>query len=446
MDSNLYEKLTTIHQTLPDVPNEDRQTQINAAWIIVASLLKQPEDAGQLLCRQLLADYMRLPLPRPSKLHSAILGAAIKVARTFPEFRFIPFLALWDLHNLRPEDYNPRYTGEDTRNTIPPLAERIGKAFLMARLLRPDDQLPPEHETAVARLLEAYGFLPVQRMLVTRIQQTKSNEGRRFTFVTLTSPEGIEVECTSHQLGINPLHPLPDGRRHYVNEGQVYDVALRLKKQNAASETGTAPAPVTILAAYLSPLRIHDLVAPAQPQAAPTAGKTFTTAVGYIEHIDAEHKHMHIYDALSRHFVAPLMRFSRETEGQFVRFVPIVPRASNFKTAIILGSATAAESAREGLVRNLRVAAISTDRHYATWALADPSRPITEQLSDFQLAKGVASPTFTQGTIDLARITPPQASIVANAHAAGTPFAAIVFLRRGSDKKKYPYVLPIVLR
>lgn len=470
MERSLNDNLTAIHEVLNEEVPSDTQTQINAAWLIVASLLKEPEAVGQRLCRQLLADYLRLPLPRPSNLHSAILGAAVKVARIFPEFRFIPFVAMWDLHNLRPEDYKHKLIDADHHEMIPPLVERVAKACTLARLLRPDDVMPPDHHAAMNRLLEAYGFLPVKHMIVTRIQETTNKEGRKFTFVTLSSPDGFEIERISHDLRPHPLRPLPEGRRHFVNVGQVYDVALRMKKtpdgtsasadkgayasaatpgatdlapsllytENAPGDQPNASTPpddgiaassLTFLAAYLSPL-------PAQAY--------FPTAVGYIEHIDTQHKHMHVYDGSSRHLVASVLRFSREREGQLVRFVPIIPAKSTFKRAIITGTALTQEAAAEGLVREIRITAINREKGYASWSLTDPSRPITERLSPLQLSKGETSPIFTQGYLSFSKLPAGAPAIVERALLAAQPLQAIVFLQRGSDKTKRPVVARIL--
>ncbi|MDE6085047.1 MAG: hypothetical protein K2G40_01420, partial [Muribaculaceae bacterium] len=58
--------------------------------------------------RRLLAEYLSLPLPRPSRLHSLIMRQAVRLARKFPDFRFGHFVGMWNPAHMRPEDiYDP---------------------------------------------------------------------------------------------------------------------------------------------------------------------------------------------------------------------------------------------------------------------------------------------------------------------------------------------------
>ncbi|MDE5607570.1 MAG: hypothetical protein K2I64_01400 [Muribaculaceae bacterium] len=54
--------------------------------------------------RRVLADYLALTVPRPSRVHSLMLRMAVRVARRFPDFNFARFFRLWDPRTLRPED------------------------------------------------------------------------------------------------------------------------------------------------------------------------------------------------------------------------------------------------------------------------------------------------------------------------------------------------------
>lgn len=55
---------------------------------------------------------------------------------------------------------------------------------------------------------------------------------------------------------------------------------------------------------------------------------------GYVDFYDDVHKHYHIYDSFSRHFVA-IDPHIAPIVGGFVEFTPIIPREGRFKTAVI---------------------------------------------------------------------------------------------------------------
>lgn len=89
----------------------------------------------------LLNQYLRLNLPKPSKLHSLILGEAIKVEQNTPlQFRIRDFIRLWGLENLRQEDWEQYRTAEG--NTLPSAVERLIGVY--AKELKTDGVESPE--------------------------------------------------------------------------------------------------------------------------------------------------------------------------------------------------------------------------------------------------------------------------------------------------------------
>lgn len=82
---------------------------LDTAWSIYRYLdtnLKQMESRQT---RTLLAIYFKLPIEKPSLVHSCILAVAVKMSEKFDEFQFHKFLSLWGYpHNLRPEDHERR--------------------------------------------------------------------------------------------------------------------------------------------------------------------------------------------------------------------------------------------------------------------------------------------------------------------------------------------------
>ena len=63
-------------------------------------------------------------MPKPSILHSLILGEAIKVEQNTPlQFRIRDFIRIWGLENLREEDWE-QYRSEEG-NTLPSTVEKL---------------------------------------------------------------------------------------------------------------------------------------------------------------------------------------------------------------------------------------------------------------------------------------------------------------------------------
>lgn len=54
--------------------------------------------------REVLFEYLGLPIPRPSRLHSLVLRLAVRAARKYPDFNFTRFFDLWNPRMLRDED------------------------------------------------------------------------------------------------------------------------------------------------------------------------------------------------------------------------------------------------------------------------------------------------------------------------------------------------------
>lgn len=463
MDTNLLSQLSELRTRLAEVPGDSKQIY-DYAWTIVKALLQHTTELDSLTARQLLADCLKLPVERPSKLHSALLSAAIKVASAYPDFRFAAFLKLWGIANLRPEDHERQQatspqsslsSSSSLTKSFPSLAEKTARALAHSLLLHPEDDLTadlvPLLQSAGYQVRSSSSSLSLSHpLLVTRIKEAVSKEGRKYTFVTLTSPEGLEVETTSHSLQPSPLHPLPEGKLHYVNIGQLYDCLLKTKAtvpaDSSAGNKATVPAgSPSDNNATLSPcaqrrVAEYHLTEAVLSKCAPT--EVFPTEVGYIESIDQQHGHMHVFDAHSRHFVAPVQRFSRERVGDFVRFIPIVPAVSKFKTAIIQGtvpssslSATVPSDSSEGqhLLREIRITHINKEKGYAAWELTDPNHPITELLSPLQLSQGETSPSFTTGYLNLTEELSSSLSL-------SSTLKAFIYLRRGKDRQKRPHI------
>lgn len=420
---DLRQQLTNLRQLFADAAPTNPGVIENYAWTILKVLLHNGDIVSPKDSRQLLADCIRLPYQRPSRLHSVLLSAAVKVADLTTDLHFSRFLSAWDLNNLREDDYIRQKNLKDLNHPFPSLVDRVIKRYAHDRLMRMDEQLPDAQSAIILPEMERRGYKPVMQMIVTRTKQVETKENRKLTFVTLASADGVEVECVSNQLQPNPLHSDANAKRHYVNIGQMYDVQTKTSRsRDGVGET------LAVVEAFLSAKRPDEV---------------FEEEIGYIESIDLHHGHMHVYDRYSRHFVAPVLRFSKEKAGDFVRFIPVVPQKSRFKTAIITRKTNAPQPSSDGLVRTIRITFVNHDKHYASWELVDDSTPITERLSPLQLSQGESSPSFTSGYLSLDADNNIPVSLMGNAPQPvlnAQEFYALIYLHRGKDGQKRPRV------
>ncbi len=92
-------------------------------WLIYYAL-KQTNLQDAQNRKLLLSQYLKLNLPRPSILHSLILGEAIKIEHNTPlQFRIRDFVSRWGLEHLRDEDWEQYRTNDG--HTLPSAVEKL---------------------------------------------------------------------------------------------------------------------------------------------------------------------------------------------------------------------------------------------------------------------------------------------------------------------------------
>lgn len=92
-------------------------------WLTYYALKQTPLDKVYIR-KVMLSNYLSLELPKPSILHSLILGEAIKVEQNTPlQFRIRDFISMWGLENLREEDWEEYRTTDG--NTLPSNVEKL---------------------------------------------------------------------------------------------------------------------------------------------------------------------------------------------------------------------------------------------------------------------------------------------------------------------------------
>lgn len=158
-----------------------------------------------------MACIMKIPLPRPSLLHSCLLSVALRMADAYPDFKLLNFLVLWG--------YDVNLRGEDRQQQV----GKDGRTYL---------SLEDKAERAVRKYLTLH-----------------------------------PAECPLQSVKELPMIATP--------------------------------------------------------------------IIGYVHSYDAGNDYYHIYDNLSRHFVA-ISPQQRPQIGDFVWFSPVIPRGSKFKSAIVI--------------------------------------------------------------------------------------------------------------
>ncbi len=256
----------------------------DTAWNIFRYMQKNYKTMGSQQARTLLATYMKLPVERPSLIHSCMLGIAVKVSAEYQDFRLPQFLQLWGYDkNLRSEDMQ-KQKGKD------------GKMFLALKE-RVDRQLQSymlHHQENGAGEIDG-----VKTMYAVKVFETAVGGKRRY-FAKLVAADGMELTADSHLFPCKP----------WEIQGRLYDVSLRKSQQgNYRAEE-----------IVVSKRKLEDV---------------FPTIVGYVEGVDEGHGHYHVYDPLSRHFVAEKPRMMLKT-GDFVMFAPIIPAEDRFKSAAVI--------------------------------------------------------------------------------------------------------------
>lgn len=284
---------------------QQHQTQ---GWNLLRSLNDGVGKLSSVELRRLLASYFDMKLEHPSKLHSAILSVAVKMATQYLDFRFVSFLNIWGLENIRPEDGEG---GVDASGKyFPSLLERLAKAYAYSLIFHPDERLAPELESIIAPLLQKIGTIP--------------------------------------------------------------------------------------------------------------------TAIGYVEHIDIEHSHIHVYDNLSRHFVAVKSPIMAQI-GQFVQFIPVILLQSKFKSAIIYKVLSADDGFSTFGDHQAKVTFVDSEQNYCKWELTDGTTIVEA---------GTTEPSYTTGYLSEQLI-----QSKGNIPKLGDTLHLTVFLKRGKDGRKYPHVV-----
>ena len=259
------------------------QHPVQTAWDIYYYLLDNYKEAGSQQVRTLLALYMKIPVARPSVIHSRMLGMAVRISEEYPDFRFPQFLQMWGYDDKLMSDDRLRQPGKGGRLYLS-LKERVERRLKSYAL---------HHHVAGEQTVDG-----IRTMYAVKVSENSQN-GRRRYFVKLVAADGAELLADSHLFPCKP----------WEIQGRLYDVSVRV------SQNGNE--------------RVEEVVLSQK-----RVGEVFPVTVGYVEKVDESHGHYHIYDKQSRHFVAEKPGIEIKT-GDFVEFAPVIPAVDKFKSAAV---------------------------------------------------------------------------------------------------------------
>lgn len=131
----------------------DREVQTGFGWELYkhSKELMAAENVNLGAVKRNLNDYLKLDVEKPSLLHSCILQLAAKLAGQ-DRFNLLIFARLWNLNNLRPEDYE-RFRAEDGKeysSLAEKVIQQVGKEAA-ADSAREQEQVLPHLNAAIER-------------------------------------------------------------------------------------------------------------------------------------------------------------------------------------------------------------------------------------------------------------------------------------------------------
>ena len=158
-----YDTVAAFH----DAGELDSSQHENFGWIIYRAL--HADHSGDVRQRKvMLLRYLKLDVPRPSLLHSLILGEAAAIERATPlQFLFSGFLNMWKLENLRDDDWQASKSSDGHR--FPSLVERVITLYVKEMNITPQVISSDDFIEIVDKALERFPDneqLPRQKALM----------------------------------------------------------------------------------------------------------------------------------------------------------------------------------------------------------------------------------------------------------------------------------------
>ncbi len=377
MTTNPTTEVPTWDQLIESVSDGAKHPE-ETNWAIYRYLRQNYKSIGSKEARMLLATYMKLRQKKPSLINSCMLAIAVKVSEEYADFHFPNFLKAWGYDScLRNED-RQRQTGKDGRQ-YPALIERTERALNSCLLHHPEESREGCHSIV---------------MMYAATMFEKEQNGHKRRFVKLVAPDGTEFIADSHQFPCRP----------YEICGRMFDVLTRVSKQGSE--------------------RAAEIVLSKK-----TVQEAFATTTGYVDGIDTSRGHIHVYDSMSRHFVAEKSQCPEKAavKGSFVTFCPIIAQGDHFKSAAITALLDTYKGREAFGIHTARIMYVNAQECYIRYSITSGSTA----------ADG--GTIAQEGFASTARM-PEEAK---RQLAVGQPIRLTLFLKRGKDGVKRNYVAEV---
>lgn len=335
--------------------------------------------------RTLLLSYLKIPVERPSLIHSCILSMALKMQEAYADFRFPQFLEYWGYGKmLRSEDMQ-RQRGKDGKEYLS-LKERVDRRLESWLLHHPNDV------ELINKLLKG-ATDKIKTAYATKVFE-KENGGKKRRFVKLVCADGQELIADSHQFPCKP----------WEIQCRLFDLLIQVSKEGNTRASEVVG----------SQKRLQDV---------------FPQSIGYIDGIDEGHGHYHVFDSLSRHFVAekPPMPIKH---GDFVVFAPIIPAKDKFKSAAVIKTLGREEGLSLFGTYTASITFLNIADGYLRYKITSPIDKTPE---------GEITPEGFASLVNMAEGSDPKRLAV------GDTVNLLLYLRRNKEGKKTNHVAQIII-
>ena len=351
----------------------------STSWHIFNYLTANYMTMDSKLVRTLLLAFLKIRSDRPSLINSCILSFAVDISSYFNDFNFPRFLEAWGYKKmLRPEDcLKPNGSGLGYELS---LCEKVEKALERYELTHVEKGKPGFHK-------RVYWAVKLFEKLI---------DGHVTRSVKLVDSLGRSIFADARMFAEKPK----------FIQGHLYDAVTYSSPERPDFEI--------LKEISLSSKFITDL---------------FDYEVGYVDCFKIHNRHYHIFDSLSRHFVAENPDIDI-LPSDYVLFCPIIPIKDKFKSAVVLRKLDRNDAMRQFGLTEAVIRSVDTHKCVLTYELV--KEPVSTP-------EGFVS---KQGTIPV--------SVVRNVSSAddilvGRHIGLVIFLKRNTDFVKVNFVPDAVL-
>lgn len=373
---------------LIDQLHDAKSNPLDTSWQVYRYLKAHFKELGSYQSRMLLTAYLQICPKESGRLHSCMLQVACSMVQEFADFKFDGFLKLWGYPHMLNNDDHQQQMGNDGKRYLS-LRQRTDRLLLSYMLHHPKARTSEN-----ILLMDRNDYSPIIPLLAVKVYEhevppTRPGQSpRKMKSVKLIAPDGEEYIADSHTLPVKP----------WEIQGRMFDVIIRTSKEGKP--------------------RVHEAVVSQQ-----SIADAFPPVVGYVEHYDADHKHYHIFDNLSRHFVAenPMLR---PQVGSFVMFSPIIPKVDKFKSAVLHAVCQDNEGAQAFGLLPATITYINKEKGYFRYELQGdvPTTP-----------EGIIT---KDGFANLSLLSSQDMQLPRQVR-------LLLFLKRGKDRTKHNYVAKV---